>query len=1004
MKKRLASILLTVCMVLAMLPGATLTAGAASIWDGTVPASNAAYAFSGGDGTAESPYLINTAADLAQLAVNINAGINYTNKIFVQTADIDLNGGVTFTFEADTGLVTVSNGTNTFYIGTGTAGDGSGANATFDVTPGTAGTIYSSNTTTAVGTDNIGLHAWTPIGTSAYRFMGYFKGQSYTIRGIYINDTGATHRGLFGYAQGSISNIGVSNSFILGASYTGGIAGYASTTIRNCFNTGIIVGADYVGGITGKTDGGGVYNCYNAAKVIGTRYVGGITGFANGMSQYCYSTDTAYGTNYVGSVVGLHDFGFVLYCGTIDGTQKVIAGTSAECGGYGDQTLLSGLTSGTSTLLQALNAWVVDQNQNYNYTWKADSENTNSGYPIKDAAYVPATVPGAPTAVTATAGDTQASVSFTAPSSNGGAVITGYTVTVSPADVPPVNGVGSPIVVTGLTNGQAYTFTVSATNSVGTGASSAVSNSITPAMSQTITFLNPGPQTFGTTPTLSATADSGLTVTFTSSTPDVATITPEGTLTFISAGTATINANQAGNGSYLAASEVSRTFAVNPIVPGAPTGVTATAGATQASVSFTAPASNGGAAITGYTVTSSPIGFTATGVSSPITITGLTNGQAYTFTMTATNSAGTSVPSSASNSVTPQAPAPSSGGGGGSPTIVTKIDSGETVAKTNVDKLVQGGKDLTVEGKTGEKLVFDTEALKSIDDQSKDIVKVEIKDVSADYKNEHPDRLVVSLTVTAGGKHITNFGNGTATVSLPYELKPGEKAADVTVWYLAEDGSMTEVPCTYDPVTKLATFKVNHFSLYVVGTADLSTWANPFGDVKQSDWFYGAVRYASANGLMQGTKGTAFSPDTYMTRGMLVTILWRMENEPAATAAADFTDIAAGKWYTQAVTWAAKNEIVTGHAGKFNPDDAITREQLAAILHRYATYKDYVISKGANLDAYPDTPSDWALSSVSWAVAEGLLQGSGGRLAPEAGATRAQAATVLQRFIETIVN
>ncbi len=155
---------------------------------------------------------------------------------------------------------------------------------------------------------------------------------------------------------------------------------------------------------------------------------------------------------------------------------------------------------------------------------------------------------------------------------------------------------------------------------------------------------------------------------------------------------------------------------------------------------------------------------------------------------------------------------------------------------------------------------------------------------------------------------------------------------------------------------------------------------------------------------MQGTKGTAFSPDTYMTRGMLVTILWRMENEPAATAAADFTDIAAGKWYTQAVTWAAKNEIVTGHAGKFNPDDAITREQLAAILHRYATYKNYAISTGANLDAYPDNPSDWALSGVSWAVAEGLLQGSGGRLAPEAGATRAQAATVLQRFIENIAN
>jgi hypothetical protein len=311
---------------------------------------------------------------------------------------------------------------------------------------------------------------------------------------------------------------------------------------------------------------------------------------------------------------------------------------------------------------------------------------------------------------------------------------------------------------------------------------------------------------------------------------------------------------------------------------------------------------------------------------------------------------------------------------------------------------------LTVEGKTGEKLVFDTEALKNIDGQTKESLKVEIKDVSADHAAKHPDRLVVSLTVTAGGKHITNFGNGTATVSLPYELKPGEKAADVTVWYLAEDGSMTEVPCTYDPATKLATFKVNHFSLYVVGTADISAWANPFGDVKQSDWFYEAVRYASANGLMQGTKGTAFSPDTHMTRGMLVTILWRMENEPLATATASFTDIADGKWYTQAVVWAAANQIVTGHAGNFSPDDAITREQMAAVLYRYARYKNYSVKAEGSLATYSDKPSDWALPSMSWAVAEGLLQGSGGRLAPEAGATRAQAATVLQRFIENIAN
>jgi len=263
-------------------------------------------------------------------------------------------------------------------------------------------------------------------------------------------------------------------------------------------------------------------------------------------------------------------------------------------------------------------------------------------------------VPGAPTIGTAVAGDTQASVAFTAPTNTGGATITGYTVTVSPPDVAPVNGASSPIVVTGLSNGQAYTFTVTATNSAGTGPASAASNSITPAAIQTITFANPGAQNFGTSPTLSATADSGLTPTFTSSTTGVCTIATAGALTFVTTGNCTINADQAGNGSYLPAPQVSRSFAVNAVVPGAPTIGTATAGNAQATVPFTAPAFVGGAAITGYTVSASPGGATATGAASPITVTGLTNGTSYTFTVTATNTVGTGSPSTVSNVVVPR--------------------------------------------------------------------------------------------------------------------------------------------------------------------------------------------------------------------------------------------------------------------------------------------------------------------------------------------------------------
>ena len=270
------------------------------------------------------------------------------------------------------------------------------------------------------------------------------------------------------------------------------------------------------------------------------------------------------------------------------------------------------------------------------------------------------TAPGAPTIGTATAGDAQASVTFTAPGNNGGSAITTYTATSNPEGK--FGSCAGPAACTatvnGLTNGTAYTFTVTATNGVGTSTASGISNSVTPKGNQTITFGNPGTRSFGTSPTLTATASSGLTPTFTSSTTGVCTITSGGALTFVTAGPCTIDADQAGNGTWSAAATVTQPFNVDPIVPGAPTIGTATAGTAQATVTFTAPASTGGAPILagGYTVTADPGGATGTGSSSPITVTGLTNGTAYSFRVTATNSAGTGSASAASNTVTPAAP------------------------------------------------------------------------------------------------------------------------------------------------------------------------------------------------------------------------------------------------------------------------------------------------------------------------------------------------------------
>ena len=183
-----------------------------------------------------------------------------------------------------------------------------------------------------------------------------------------------------------------------------------------------------------------------------------------------------------------------------------------------------------------------------------------------------------------------------------------------------------------------------------------------------------------------------------------------------------------------------------------------------------------------------------------------------------------------------------------------------------------------------------------------------------------------------------------------------------------------------------------------------NTGANPFTDVSEKDWFYGDVMFVYENGLMLGTSKTLFSPHRTATRGMMATILWRMEGSPVPKGKNSFTDVEAGKWYADAITWTAENGIFAGYGkDKFGPDDPITREQLAAIFYRYADYKGYDLTVKGNLDKFKDADkiTDYAKTAMQWAVGSGLVKGkSGNLLDPQGTATRAEIAAMLHRFIE----
>ena len=261
-----------------------------------------------------------------------------------------------------------------------------------------------------------------------------------------------------------------------------------------------------------------------------------------------------------------------------------------------------------------------------------------------------------------------------------------------------------------------------------------------------------------------------------------------------------------------------------------------------------------------------------------------------------------------------------------------------------------------------------------------------------------PEQYVQQLLakILTVGKHGTvepklTFQHIGKSVTFTFKPDTGYKVKDVKV-----DGKSVGAVTTYT-VDKLT-----------VSTRIEVTFTNgklPFTDVRESDWFYDDVVFAYENGLFSGTSDTTFSPNTSMTRAMLVTVLYRLEGQPAVNGRSGFSDVQYNGYYEDAVTWAADNGIVNGTStSTFSPNVNVTREQMAAILYRYAQYKKYNTAASSSLNSFSDhtSVSGYAEASLQWSVAEKLVNGSNGKLMPTGNASRAQVAAILHRFAENV--
>ena len=325
-------------------------------------------------------------------------------------------------------------------------------------------------------------------------------------------------------------------------------------------------------------------------------------------------------------------------------------------------------------------------------------------------------------------------------------------------------------------------------------------------------------------------------------------------------------------------------------------------------------------------------------------------------------------------------------------------------------------------------ITFDADALKAIAEQTKsDGLKINLDGIGAEQLNTAQKSAVSDLTVetvldayvTSGSTRISDFKGGSATVSVKHTLKADQRPAGIVVWYIADNGTRTQIPATFR--NGEVVFTVTHFSNYVIAydaeraenshlncPKDNTCPISAFTDASATAWYHDGVHFALENGIMSGYGNGKFGPGDTTSRAMMAQILWNMEGKPVVNYAMTYTDVDGEAWYAEAVRWATSEKIMSGYGyNKFGPNDDLTREQLVTIVYRYAQYKGIDVSVGedTNILSYDDAfdVSDWAMEAMQWAVGAGIVNGtSASTLSPKNNASRAEIATIVMRYCTEI--